>query len=83
MGIGICATLVLGAIAGWLASLLAGTKSMGLLANIGIGVLGAVVGGVIFEVLGGSGVTGFNPYSLLVATAGAFVVLAIAKAIKK
>lgn len=80
---GICGWLVLGAIAGWLASTLAGTKKLGLLANVGIGVLGAVVGGAIFSILGGSGVTGFNPYSLLVATAGAFVLLAIAKAVQK
>lgn len=80
---GICGWLVLGAIAGWLASLLAGTKKLGLLANIGIGVLGSIIGGAIFSLLGGSGITGFNPYSLLVATAGAFVLLAVAKGVSK
>lgn len=75
---GICSFLVLGAIAGWLASVLLGTQKMGIIANIGLGVIGSVVGGVLFSILGGSGVTGFNPYSLMVATAGAALVLTIA-----
>lgn len=49
--------------------------SMGLFGNIAIGILGAFVGGFIFSVLGGSDITGFNLYSLLVAVAGSVTLL--------
>ena len=77
---GLIGMVVLGGIAGWLASIFAGTDArMGLLANIAVGILGSVVGGHIFHFFGGAGVTGFNLYSLLVAVVGSAVVLAIAK----
>ncbi len=72
----IIAFLVLGGIAGWLASLLMGTDaSQGMLLNIVVGVVGAIVGGMAFSAFGSSGVTGFNFYSLIVATIGAVVLL--------
>ena len=81
---GLCATIVLGGIAGWLASIIAGTNArMGAIANIVVGVIGAVVGGMVFNVLGGAGVTGFNLYSLLVSVVGASVVLFVAKKLFK
>lgn len=81
---GLCATIVLGGLAGWLASIIAGTNArMGAIANIVVGVIGAVVGGMVFNVLGGSGVTGFNLYSLLVSVVGASVVLFVAKKLFK
>jgi uncharacterized membrane protein YeaQ/YmgE (transglycosylase-associated protein family) len=74
--------IVLGAIAGWLASMVAGRNAqMGLLANIIAGIIGALVGGFLFSMFGGAGVTGFNIYSLLVAFVGAVVVLLIWNAI--
>ncbi len=74
--------IVLGAIAGWLASIVAGRNAqMGLLANIIAGIIGALVGGFLFSMFGGVGVTGFNIYSLLVAFVGAVVVLLIWNAI--
>jgi uncharacterized membrane protein YeaQ/YmgE (transglycosylase-associated protein family) len=74
--------IVLGAIAGWLASMVAGRNAqMGLLANIIAGIIGALVGGFVFSMFGGAGVTGFNIYSLLVAFVGAVVVLLIWNAI--
>ncbi|MBE2251351.1 MAG: GlsB/YeaQ/YmgE family stress response membrane protein [Myxococcus sp.] len=81
---GLCATIILGGLAGWLASIIAGTNArMGALANIIVGIVGAVVGGMIFNLLGGAGVTGFNLYSLLVSVVGASVVLFIAKRLFK
>lgn len=81
---GIIAWIVLGALAGWIASKIAGTDAeQGWFANIVVGIVGALIGGFVFEVLGGSGVTGFNIWSLLVATLGSLILLSILKAFKK
>ncbi|HMR73312.1 MAG TPA: GlsB/YeaQ/YmgE family stress response membrane protein, partial [Candidatus Saccharibacteria bacterium] len=70
--------IVLGGLAGWIASKFVGTdKTQGLLGNIVAGVLGGVVGGWVFSLMGGAGVTGFNVWSLLVAVVGAMIVLLI------
>ena len=70
--------IVLGGIAGWLASIITGRNDrMGCITNIVAGILGAILGGWIFSLFGGSGVTGFNLGSLIVAVVGAVVVLAI------
>ena len=72
----ILAFLVLGGIAGWLASLVMGTDaSQGIILNIVVGVVGAFIGGMLFNAFGATGATGFNIYSLLVATIGAVVLL--------
>lgn len=74
--------IVLGGLAGWIASKFVGTdKDQGIIGNIVAGILGAVVGGWGFNLLGGSGVTGFNIWSFVVAVVGAVVVLLIWKAI--
>jgi uncharacterized membrane protein YeaQ/YmgE (transglycosylase-associated protein family) len=79
---GIISWIILGAVAGWLASIVTGNNAqMGCIANIVAGVVGALVGGFIFGLFGGAGVTGFNIYSLLVAFLGAVVVLFIWNAI--
>ena len=70
--------IVLGGIAGWLASIITGRNDrMGCITNIVAGILGAIVGVWIFGLFGGSGVTGFNLGSLIVAVVGAVVVLAV------
>ena len=70
--------IVLGGIAGWLASIITGRNNrMGCIANIIAGVVGAAVGGWVFSLFGGTGVTGFNLPSLLVAFVGAVIVLAV------
>lgn len=80
---GILSWIVLGGLAGWIASLLMGSDaSQGILANIAVGIVGALVGGFLFNLLGGAGVTGFNFYSLLVATIGAALFIWIVKAIR-
>lgn len=78
------AWLAVGALAGWFASMLAGTNAqMGLLANIIVGIIGAFIGGFLFSLFGGEGVTGFNIWSLLVATLGAFILLMLLKAFRR
>ena len=75
--------LVLGALAGWIASKIMGTSGQqGLLLDIVVGIVGAFLGGILMNVLGFSGTTGFNIYSLLVAIVGAVVLLAIVKAVR-
>ncbi|OYV54040.1 MAG: transglycosylase [Rhodospirillales bacterium 20-60-12] len=73
----IIAWLLLGLIAGFIASKIINRQGEGLLLDIVLGIIGAVVGGFIFNALGAVGVTGFNVYSLIVAVTGAIVVLVI------
>lgn len=80
----ICTWLVLGGISGWLASIIKGTNArMGLFANIATGIIGAMIGGWIANILGGAGVTGFNIWSLAVATGGAIILISLIQAIRK
>lgn len=69
--------LILGALAGWLAGLIMGSDGRNWLVNILIGVLGAAIGGFVASLLGLGGITGFNLYSLLIAVAGACLLLGI------
>jgi uncharacterized membrane protein YeaQ/YmgE (transglycosylase-associated protein family) len=71
------AWLVLGLIAGFIASKIVNRQGEGLLLNLVLGVVGAEVGGWVFRLFGMSGVTGFNLYSLLVAVLGAVILLFI------
>ena len=73
----IIAWIVLGLIAGFIASKLVNKTGEGLVLDIGLGILGAVVGGFVFNQLGAAGVTGFNLYSMLVAVIGAVLVLVV------
>ena len=51
--------------------------SMGAIANIIVGIIGAFIGGYVMSLIGGSDVTGFNLSSFLVALLGAVILLAI------
>jgi uncharacterized membrane protein YeaQ/YmgE (transglycosylase-associated protein family) len=76
--------IVLGAIAGWLASVLTRrNRRMGWLANIIVGIIGAGIGGAVFHLFGGTGVTGFNLPSLGVAFVGAFILLVVVNLVFK
>ena len=77
----VLAWIVLGLIAGFIASMVVNKHGGGMLLDIVLGVVGAVIGGFLFNQFGAAGVTGFNIYSLLVAIIGAVVVLAIYHAI--
>jgi uncharacterized membrane protein YeaQ/YmgE (transglycosylase-associated protein family) len=84
MGLGIIGWIIIGAVAGWIASLITGnSKKMGAGKNIIVGIVGGFVGGIVMNLLGGYGVTGFNLWSLLVATAGAVILLLIVNAVKR
>ncbi len=75
---GILAFIVVGLIAGLLAKLvMPGDDPGGLIVTALIGIVGAFVGGLIVQFLGGAGVTGINIWSILVATLGAVILLAI------
>ena len=74
---GILAWIVLGLVAGFLGSKIVNKTGEGLVLDIVLGIIGAVVGGFLFSMFGASGVTGLNIYSLLVAVVGAVVVLVI------
>ena len=67
--------LALGALAGWLAGLMMGGERRGILGNVIVGILGSVVGGFVASLLGLGGVDGFNLYSMLIAVAGACLLL--------
>ncbi len=74
--------IVLGGIAGWAASLVAKTDSQqGIVGNIVVGIMGALFGGFIMNLLGHGGVSGINFYSLMVAVLGSIVVLYIYKSL--
>jgi uncharacterized membrane protein YeaQ/YmgE (transglycosylase-associated protein family) len=60
---------------GFIASKIFSGSGQGLLLDIALGIVGAVVGGFLFTAIGVTGVTGFNLYSMFVAIVGAIVVL--------
>ncbi|HOC38609.1 MAG TPA: GlsB/YeaQ/YmgE family stress response membrane protein [Thermodesulfobacteriota bacterium] len=70
--------IIFGALAGWIASIIMGRNAeMGAIANIIVGIVGALIGGFIMNALGAPEVGGFNFYSLLVAIGGAVLLLFI------
>jgi uncharacterized membrane protein YeaQ/YmgE (transglycosylase-associated protein family) len=76
--------IIVGAIAGWLASLVMGTnRTQGLLEDIIIGIVGGVIGGFALNALGvGGAVTGLNLGSIVVAFIGAIILLLILRAVR-
>ncbi len=77
----IIAWIVLGLIAGFIGSKIVNRTGEGVMLDIVLGVVGAVVGGFVFSLFGAAGVTGLNLYSLVVAVVGAIVVLFIYHAV--
>lgn len=69
--------IVLGLIAGFIGSKIVNREGSGMMLDIVLGIVGAIVGGWLFTALGAEGVTGFNIYSMFVAVIGAIVVLVI------
>jgi uncharacterized membrane protein YeaQ/YmgE (transglycosylase-associated protein family) len=79
---GILLWIIFGALAGWIASVIMKTDA-GAMMDIIMGIVGAVVGGFIMNLLGQSGVTGFNLYSMIVAVIGAIVVIYIGRMMRR
>jgi uncharacterized membrane protein YeaQ/YmgE (transglycosylase-associated protein family) len=72
---GIISWLVLGLVAGFIGSKIVNKTGEGLWLDVALGIVGAIVGGVLFSALGMQGVTGLNLWSMIVAVVGAVVVL--------
>ena len=73
--------IILGLIAGFIGSRIVNKSGEGLVLDIVLGIVGAIVGGYLFSLLGAAPVTGFNLYSMFVAVVGAILVLVIYHAI--
>ncbi|GEM_PF-117881 len=80
---GLIVWIIVGAIAGWLASMV--MKSSGsLITNIIVGILGGFIGGWVLDLIGGGGgVTGLNIPSILTAFIGAVVLLAVLRFVQR
>ena len=79
----IIAWIVLGLIAGFIGSKLVNKTGEGFFLDIALGIVGAVIGGWLFNLFGMPGVTGLNIYSLIVAVIGAVVFLVVYHAIRR
>jgi uncharacterized membrane protein YeaQ/YmgE (transglycosylase-associated protein family) len=76
--------IIFGAIAGWIASMIMGKDAqMGALANIVVGIVGALLGGFLMNAFGAQGVTGFNLTSMIVAILGSVVLLFLASMVRR
>jgi uncharacterized membrane protein YeaQ/YmgE (transglycosylase-associated protein family) len=73
--------ILLGLISGFIASKIVNRTGEGVIVDIILGIVGAIVGGFLFAQFGAQGVTGFNLYSMFVAVIGAIVVLFIYHAV--
>ncbi len=73
--------IVLGLIAGFIASKIVNRAGEGFFLDIVLGIVGAIVGGWLFALVGAQGVSGFNIYSMFVAVIGAIVVLVLYHAV--
>lgn len=76
----ILAWVILGLVAGWLASMLMGKGAYGLVGDIVLGILGSIVGGWLATQLLGLNVTGLNPTSVAIAVAGAIILIVVFRA---
>jgi uncharacterized membrane protein YeaQ/YmgE (transglycosylase-associated protein family) len=75
--------VIFGAVAGWIASIIMKTDSnQNTVTDILLGIVGAIVGGFAMNLIGQSGVTGFNVYSMVVAVIGAIIVIYIGRMLR-
>ena len=75
--------VIFGAVAGWIASIIMKTDSnQNTVTDILLGIVGAIVGGFAMNLIGQSGVTGFNVYSMVVAVIGAIIVIYVGRMLR-
>jgi uncharacterized membrane protein YeaQ/YmgE (transglycosylase-associated protein family) len=79
----IVAWILLGLVSGFIASKIVNRSGEGIMLDIVLGVVGAFVGGLLFNLIGNYGVTGFNLWSIFVSVIGAVVVLTIYHAVSR
>lgn len=81
---GFLSWIILGLIAGWIGSMIMKTNhQQGIVMDMVLGIVGAVIGGFLFNLFGGTGLTGFNLYSLFVAIIGSILVIGAGKTISR
>jgi uncharacterized membrane protein YeaQ/YmgE (transglycosylase-associated protein family) len=79
----ILAWIVLGLLAGFIGSKIVNKSGEGVVMDIVLGIVGALLGGWLFNRFGATGVTGLNIYSLFVAVVGAVVLLVVYHMIRR
>jgi uncharacterized membrane protein YeaQ/YmgE (transglycosylase-associated protein family) len=79
---GIIAWIIFGALTGWIASMIMKSEG-GLIMDIIVGIIGAVIGGWLMNFFGEGGVEGFNLYSFLVAILGACVLIVVLRVLSR
>ena len=77
------AWMILGLVAGYIASKMVNSRGEGIIRDILLGIVGAVMGGWLFHMFGATGVSGLNLYSLFVAVLGSVVILVLYHAIRR
>ena len=77
------AWIVLGLIAGFIASKIVNQQGEGVFLDIVLGIVGSIVGGLVFRFFGAAGVSGVNLYSLIVAVIGAIITLLLYHAVRR
>ncbi|MBF6590590.1 MAG: GlsB/YeaQ/YmgE family stress response membrane protein [Ktedonobacterales bacterium] len=77
----VIAWIVVGGIAGWLANVAVRGVGFGVVGDILVGIIGGIIGGIVVSALGGPGVTGLNFWSIVVAFAGAVILLVLMRLI--
>jgi uncharacterized membrane protein YeaQ/YmgE (transglycosylase-associated protein family) len=73
--------IILGLIAGFIGSKIVNREGQGFWLDIALGIIGAVVGGFLFDLFGATGVTGLNIWNMIVAIVGSIVVLVVYNAL--
>lgn len=74
--------IILGGLAGWIASMITGAREGGLM-NVIVGIIGAIIGGLVLQLLGATPPSGFNLASLLTAILGAVILLSLVRAFRR
>jgi uncharacterized membrane protein YeaQ/YmgE (transglycosylase-associated protein family) len=76
--------IILGALAGWIASIITGTSArVNGAMNVVVGIIGAIIGGLVLELLGSPAPSGFNLASLLTAILGAVILLSLTRVFRR